>query len=205
MNDTPALPQVHDPVGVQRLKNWHEMVADFILLNPKATHAEIALHFDVAANTVSRVLNSDLFKMYFERRKLSFYEKVDGTALDRINRKLHGLAERTIDALDEKIQNERLRMGTEEVRETLDTVLKAVGFGSPARTAPPAVQTSVTLVVDRTTLDQARELHAQRRDGEASQGDAARTISISPDAARIPPLEPQVEVLPPLSKEDIDL
>ena len=192
MNSEPAVPHVHDIVGVQKLKAWHEMLADYILLNPTATQQQIADHFERSPQMVQRVLSSDLFKMYFEQRKKSFYDKVDETAVDRIQRKLHGVTERALDVLDEKIQNERRTIGLEQIRDTLDMTLKAVGYGSP-KSGGSVSQTNVTVVVDRSALQEARELHAQRRDA-APLG-----------AALTPPDVPVLIEAPSQSAEDIDL
>jgi hypothetical protein len=150
--------------------------------------------------------------MYFEQRKQSFYAKVDETAVDRINRKLHGLTERAIDVLDEKIQAERMAIGIEQVRETVDMALKAVGYGSP-QSGRSAIQNNVTVVVPRNALEEARVLHAQRREtltdeiaarNDPSPARPALLSDLSP-AERRETAQAIEHVMRPPSVEEIDL
>lgn len=150
-------------VGVQKLKVWHEMVAEYMLLNPTATQIEIAAHFDVTPVGLSYVTNSDMFKMFFRKRKKNMEDTVDQSAMERLRGKLGGLAERTLDVLDEKIQAERANLGIEAVRETADMALKALGFSAPRSNGPqtPAINLQVNVGAD--TLREARELMAERQ------------------------------------------
>jgi len=139
-----------------RLKQWHEMVMDYILLNPSCTNQSIAEHFGYAETTVSQVINSDLFRMKFEERKRKFRESVDGTAVERLQGKLAGTAERILDAMDERIQRERETLGIDVMKESAEMVLKSLGYGL-AKPAQHTTQTQVNITVSKSDLAEARE------------------------------------------------
>lgn len=142
--------------GLQNMKQWHEMVIDFMLLNPTATHQEIADQFGVAKETIGYVLRSDMFKMRLEERRARFQAQVDGTAIERLQGKLAGLAERSLDALDEKIAEQRKELGIGETRETAEMALKALGYGAPQKSNSGG--TVINVLVSRDDLARAREL-----------------------------------------------
>lgn len=142
--------------GLKNMKQWHEMVIDFMLLNPGATYKEIAEQFGVSPVTVSYVSNSDMFKMRLEERRAKFQSQVDGTAIERLQGKIAGVAERALDLMDEKIQLERQTMGIEATRETAEMALKALGYGVP-RAQSAQSTTVVNVVVSRDDLARARE------------------------------------------------
>lgn len=139
-----------------KLRQWHEMLMDFMLLNPRATQIEIAEHFDCHPQTISNVVNSDLFKMKFDQRKQSFQARVDGTAIERLQGKLAGVAERALDVLDEKIQAERLSLGIDAVKESAEMVLKSLGYGLQ-KPAAHATNVQVNLTVSKADLTEARD------------------------------------------------
>lgn len=143
------------PTFIQTMKNWHLMIIDFVLLNPTARHQDIADHFGYAVNTVSNVMNSDLFKMELEKRREAFREKVDGTAIERLEGKLAGLAEDSIDLLRDKIQAERAVLGLDATRETAEMALKSLGYGAPK--ISKTVNNNAVVVVSKDDLARARE------------------------------------------------
>jgi hypothetical protein len=186
------VPHTEQPAGIQRRKAWHEMLADYILLNPTATHEVIAEAFKVHVNTVGNVLRSDLFKMYFEQRKVSFQDQVNGTAIERLTGKVARLAEVGVDALTEKIEKEREVLGLDALTETSEMALKALGY-SPKSIINKTVNNTQVAVVDAGLLQAARQRIAEQR--EPASGEAGGMIPQSPPAS-----SPNVihgEILPP--------
>lgn len=138
---------------------WHPAVADWMLMNPDKTKGDAARHFNVGENYISLLTGSDSFKLYFEKRRAELIGEVRKSTIDR----LRGLADQTIDCLSERISRERDTIALVEVRETMDSVLKACGYGQPkdARAGPSV--TNNVIVVTAEDLAHARELMQQRR------------------------------------------
>lgn len=157
----------------QSLEWWHPAVADWMLMNPDKIMRDCARHFNVSENYISLLTGSDMFKSYFEKRRSELIGEVRKTTMDR----LKGLADSTIDCLSERIARERDTIALVEVRETMDSVLKACGYGQPkdARNAAPVVNNVIVLSAD--DLARARELMQQRR----------KAIDVEPAAPAIAP------------------
>lgn len=144
------------PGQLQSMKNWHLMIIDYVLLNPAATQQEIGDHFGYTRETVNLVMNSDLFQAKLEERREEFRAKVDGTAIDRLEGKIAGLAEDSVDLLRDKIQQERAIIGLDATRETAEMALKALGYGAPKISKTVNNNTQV-VVVSKDDLARARE------------------------------------------------
>lgn len=138
---------------------WHGALIDWMLLNPDKIMRDAAKHFNVSENYISLLTGSDSFKLAYEKRRDALIGEVQKTTIDR----LRGLADQTIDCLSERIARERDTIALVEVRETMDSVLKACGYGQPkdARAGPQV--TNNVIVVTADDLAHARELMLQRR------------------------------------------
>lgn len=153
----------------KRLKVWHQMLADTMLMNPSATDAELGETLKVGANTVATVRNTDLFKAYFDQRRKEFQEQVNGTAIERLNGKLAGLAEDAVDVLRERIEKERVTLGIDEVRETGEMALKALGF-VPKTQLNKTTNVNNFVSVSRKDLDDSRKLLEGRVTSSVADG-----------------------------------
>jgi len=144
----------------RKMRPWHQMVAEFILLHPTASNSDIAEHFDMHKQTITLLVSSDMFKSYFATRKQEIEARVNETAFERLNGKLARLAEQTVDVLAEKIEAQREVLGLKETRETMDVALQHLGFGlkktAPAGNATTNVQNM--FVVSAADLSEARAL-----------------------------------------------
>lgn len=138
------------------LKPWHEALAEYIIMNPSATKKQAAEFFGVTPQAVILVTGSDMFKHFLARRMQSLRDRVDQTAMDRLQGKVAVVAEQALDVLAEKIELERSNLGIDAVRESAEMALKALGFG----TAKSSPQSPVTVQFNITSADlaSAREL-----------------------------------------------
>lgn len=144
-----------ESVQVTRINDWHQALADFILMYPQATGKQIAAHFDVSAQWVSIVRNSDSFKELMRQRRETHRELVSASVINKVE----ALADQAVDELARQIEAKELPV--EHVKDIAAMSLKAMGFGGDRAAAP--VQNNITIVADRAALAEAREkLIAQR-------------------------------------------
>lgn len=144
------------------LKVWMERMMDFLILHPRASRSEMAAAFEVTEQTITNVTKSDLFQMRLRQRQAGIAEKVDGSALNRLENKIMGLAENSVDVLSAAMEREQKLVAAGQpglnldgVRETCDMALQRLGFGAPKG---PTHQTQVNvLVVDKETLAASRD------------------------------------------------
>ena len=160
--------------SIKKVRAWHEELLEFILANPRASGMEIALYFNVTEAWVSTVKNSDAFQELWAKRRGEHFSRVSSN----ISEKVTALAEVTVDALTDKIEQQK-RKGELEIQtltEVSNMALKALGFGAK-REASTGVNVSVntgpTYVVDKDTLAKAREAKAQMLERVANAAAAA--------------------------------
>lgn len=137
-----------------QLREWHEQVMDFILLNPRATYEEIAQAFQSSAQSIGCIVRSDLFQARLRERREGRNMKVE----DRIFAKLNKLAETTVDALTERIEQEKKALGIADIRDTAELALHTLGYGKPAQTKAAQDVNLQVVVVSRDELAEARQI-----------------------------------------------
>lgn len=138
-----------------QLREWHEQVMDFILLNPRATYEEIAQAFNSSAQSIGCIVRSDLFQARLRERRETRNMKVE----DRIFAKLNKLAETTVDALTARIEREKAALGIADIRDTAELALHSLGYGKPVQAAKAASEVNLqVVVVSRDELAEARQI-----------------------------------------------
>lgn len=133
-------------------------------MNPRASGAEIAFHFNVSESWLSIVKNSDAFKELWAQRRPEHFSRVSAS----ITEKVTALAELTVDSLTDKIEKEK-REGTVSIstlKETAEMALKSLGFGNKGIPVP-IVQVQNNVFVDKETLQRARDAKTKLHAGEA--------------------------------------
>lgn len=154
-----------------KLRTWHELLMDFMLLRPDASHEEAAAHFDCHVGTISVVVNTDLFKARLAERRERMSKEVETQAREKLSGKIADMADASLDILNKRLKDERTKLGLgavptlemHAVQETLGTALKALGFGATPPASLPAQHTNV-IFVDKDLLASARN---RMRGGEA--------------------------------------
>jgi hypothetical protein len=141
-------------VQIKKVRAWHEELLEFILANPRASGAEIAFYFGVTEAWVSTVKNSDAFQELWARRRGEHFSRVSST----ITEKVTALAEVTVDALTDKIEEQKRKgeVQVQTLKEVGEMALKALGFGAKRETASPVIVNN-NFTVDKETLARARE------------------------------------------------
>jgi hypothetical protein len=137
-----------------QLREWHEQVMDFILLNPRATYEEIAQAFQSSAQSIGCIVRSDLFQARLRERREGRNMKVE----DRIFAKLNKLAETTVDVLTERIEQEKKALGIADIRDTAELALHTLGYGKPAQAKTAQDVNLQVVVVSRDELAEARQI-----------------------------------------------
>lgn len=138
----------------KRLTVRHELIQDYMILNPAATRAEIAHEFEVSEQMISMLTTSDLFRHQLSVRRERMERRVEDTALARLQGKTARLAEVGVEKLTQAIE-----AGTADldgIRATSEMALKMLGYGGGGPSRPSVVQTTQVVVVDAQTLADAR-------------------------------------------------
>ena len=118
---------------------WYDGIIDDILANPGTSIKDTAARLGRSPNTISVIMNSDLFKARWEQRRAQF-----NMALDlHLSQKLAAVAEKalehTIKALDTKRENVPLPILKDLALGSLDRL----GYGPKAHQPVAAVQVNV--------------------------------------------------------------
>ena len=173
-------------------KPWHEALAEFFILYPERTMTEAAKHFGVTLPWLSVVKNSDAFQDYYQARRREHFNEVSKALADsKIEDKLKGLADMSLDAISERVAEHIEKVPTREL--SLDALhasaqlaLKALGFSDKRVAAAPGnfTQNNTTVIVGAEALARAKgNLRVVRE----------RIIDPALEAAR-QPQEPEKEV-----------
>lgn len=135
-----------------KVVDWHESLADYMILRPHASLAELAAHFGVTTIWIGVVRSSDSFRELMRTRREVHAKLVSHSVIQKVE----ALAEQTVEELSKRMSEEKVPLDT--VREIGDMALKSLGFGGRGGTIGPAgaIQQNVTVVVDREALAEAR-------------------------------------------------
>lgn len=166
--------------STRKMRWWYEALADYMLAHPSATQNEIAAYFGRAVSTISTVINTDAFKAYLRVRRADY----QGTLHEAVNTKLLNVAERSLDAILDKLDKKRDTIPLDVLNRTTENALKALGFG--AANSPSVVvntgapqQTNVAVTVSLDDLEAARTAlrHSQQQLPEA----APQIVDVTPN------------------------
>lgn len=145
-------------VQIQKVNWWHEAVIDWQLEYPHLKLYDCARHFGVTQSWLSVVINSDVFKELWAIRRENHSSYISSSLID----KTQALAHLTVETITEKIEKEKDNLSLSALKDTADTVFRALGY-SPR----PAVLGSQTNIfvgnVDKETLAESRRLMDERQ------------------------------------------
>lgn len=156
MNDANAQP-------ILKLSTFHEMLANWILMNPGGTYRAMGAHFGYTVPWLCTVVNSDLFKAYMAERM----KDVNAVVTEDIPTKLKTTALMAIERVQEVI--EKSEDGGMLI-DAFDKVMHRYGYAPNAKASPaslaPIVQQNNVFFIGREDLKDARkqllEAHAPR-------------------------------------------
>lgn len=156
-------------------KPWHEALAEYFLINPTHSLEVVAKHFEVSANWLSIVKNSDIFQDYYQSRRREHFDDISTHMAEaKLSDKLKAVAELALDGMGEKLSRnlETKEMSIDTLASVANSALRNLGFGATAGRAPGSSVTNVqnhnTSVMifngDASTLEAARKRLTQMRE-----------------------------------------
>ena len=139
---------------VKNLMPRHEAIVDWEILNPGGTQRECSAALDMGEAQISIIRHSDIFIDYRSRRLRAHHENIS----DSVVGKVENVACLSLDIMHERFSKERETIPLGGVKDTAEMTLKALGFGMPKSTVPPAVGGNVTVIIGAppALLEQAR-------------------------------------------------
>lgn len=128
---------VAGPVLKNGIKPVHEAFADYMLMNPGATLREMAEVFKYTPAWICTVINSDMFKAYFEGRR----QGVEVAILQDLPSKLAAAAHLATEKLIGVLQRTE---DPELIVDSFDKILHRHGYAPNAKGLPTQVTTNNT-------------------------------------------------------------
>lgn len=110
-----------------RFRWWYESIADLQLSRPNMTQGEIAAELGKHQNTISQILNSDSYRLYFSQRRQRFSAVHD----DKIARGLTAVAEKAVELLLSTMEEKKTQLGAETTMRIAESALTKLGYGVP--------------------------------------------------------------------------
>ena len=138
----------------KKLTVRHEMIMDYMILNPAAKRAEIAEAFECHENTLGLLINSDTFQYALRARRERMEQKVEQTAFERLQGKVARLATASVEKLTDAVESGKADL--DGIRDTCDMALKALGYGGAGPAKPSVTNNVQVVVVDSAALAEAR-------------------------------------------------
>lgn len=137
---------------IAKVNWWHEQIVDWELENPDGALGDAAEFFGVTQSWLSTVRNSNAFIDYRNRRMGEHRTLLSLSVIDKVE----NLAHVTLDAMQERVEQERHTLGLTALRETAAMALKACGYGPKPQGNTPTLNVNVGLI-DPARLAAARE------------------------------------------------
>ena len=131
----PPLPRVSDPHAIAKVRYSHDAMIDMIIANPWISQGELAIKFGYTPGWVSQVLASDAFQHRLAERKA---EIVDPAIKASFEERLRGLAFRSAQILQEKLDKPASGIPDNLAIKTLELAAKALGYGAAVHVVPLA-------------------------------------------------------------------
>lgn len=162
-----------------RWRWWYAAISDAMIANPGATNTDIALSLGKAANTISMIANTDLFRDYHAQRRQEFQKSHDFILSSKLGR----VAEKGLDLLLEVMETKRTSVPLAQLVAITNSSLENLGYGPKAPAQAPVqvnVHQQVAVPISAGALEEARD--ALRR-AEAKQLQAPPEFEVLPNAA----------------------
>ena len=139
---------------VQKLSNKHQMILNWMLVNPTKTYRECADYFGMSSTWVSILVRSDAFQVELKKRQMQIAARIAQSIPER----LRALADISLDKLATKLEESE---DPDFILEVADKTLARLGYGSGPKTAinlAAATQNvQQNFYVSSEDLEQARE------------------------------------------------
>ena len=141
------------PILKDGLRYSHEAIVDLMLQHPNWDQNTIARYLNLTPVWLSRVIHTDAFRDYYNRRRDEHNSNVSESVIDNMQE----LAIGAIKLMKSKIENENgEEVSPRIVLETIAVASKALGYGGHSNQGAPTVQVNINHV-DSSLLARARD------------------------------------------------
>jgi len=184
-----------DSVQLEDINHRHEAIADMMLSHPDLKKGEIAKKLGYTQPWLSAVINSDAFKLYYEKRRMQYTAELHNQTVQ----KLYAVAMKSADLVLERLEESDPDELPDDrfLIDSGDKALHRLGYGPTAGVAPNGGTTNNIYLVDPTTLRKAQErLNSTQDESVFNQesGNEALPSSWESDPGEV--FEGSAEVLP---------
>lgn len=139
---------------------WHDAIIDDLLVRPLDTVAERAKRLNYSTDYLSIIMNTDMFKAAYEKRRMEF----NAVMSQAIANKAGEVAAKGLDILLEVMEQKRTSIPFGVLSDTVDKTLNRLGYGvKPAGTPvnlnvnAPGGQVAIGVTVSAEQLSEARQ------------------------------------------------
>lgn len=136
-------------VQIKKMGITHEMILNWLMLNPEKTQNECAEYFDVTPAWLSVIINSDCFQARWAHRR----QMLDQGAVRMAEAKMRSVIDKGLERLEKMVETVP---DPEFVLNTTDKMLGRLGYG-PKSAPGIVVNTQNNYAVSREVLAQARD------------------------------------------------
>lgn len=136
-------------VQIKKMGITHEMILNWLMLNPEKTQNECAEYFDVTPAWLSVIINSDCFQARWAHRR----QMMDQGAVRMAEAKMRSVIDKGLERLEKMVETVP---DPEFVLNTTDKMLGRLGYG-PKSAPGIVVNTQNNYAVSREVLAQARD------------------------------------------------
>jgi hypothetical protein len=151
---------IHDiRKATRKMRSWYESLADYMIVHPTASQDELAQYFGRNVSTISTVVNTDSFKMYFRQRRAAQESTLDA----QVRQKLFRLADNSIDTMLTVLEKKKDSVPIESLQRMSEMAFKNLGYGASANGSGVTVNVgaaqpaTVNVAVSLSDLERARE------------------------------------------------
>ena len=142
---------------------WHEAIIDDMLAFPLDTLEKRGARLGRAPNSLSLIINSDMFQAMYAARREAYNERLAGS----ISGKTAQVADKALDIVLETLEKKRDSLPFDSLVELTDRTLARLGYG--AKSAATNVQVNVGHVPPMVNAAQLAEARAALRAVENSR------------------------------------
>ena len=127
--------------AVKTLNHWHCSLVDYLILHPKTKMGEMAEAFGVTLAWMSRVMNTDLFRTYYNERMADHRKNLT----DKVINTAGEVAFNTLHAINQKVESQGAGMKMRDLTNAAELSGKMLGVITPAQKGGGAQATQVNL------------------------------------------------------------
>lgn len=113
------------PITAGKIRHFHEGLIDFMIANPSAKTTEIAAHFNRNKQTISMIINNDMFKVRFHQRRKEYQSTLHEKLADQTMR----LANAGLQELITRVEENPAKVPFLDLANVTDKALERLGYG----------------------------------------------------------------------------